>query len=151
MVSPWALTWGDENYYLIAYDEKAGKIKHFRVDKLKNIRVLKENRTGKEQFKAFDLAKYSRMSFGMFGGDPVNVKIAFHNDLVGVFLDRFGRNLILQPSKTKDWSETHVEVTMSDQFLGWVFALGNKVKILGPSDVVERYRKELSELCDLYE
>jgi len=31
-VSPWKLTWDDENYYLIAFDETAGVIKHYRVD-----------------------------------------------------------------------------------------------------------------------
>ncbi|WP_243143525.1 WYL domain-containing protein [Pseudobutyrivibrio xylanivorans] len=32
--SPWALTWADENYYLVAYDSEDGKVKHYRVDKM---------------------------------------------------------------------------------------------------------------------
>ena len=31
--------WSDENYYLVAYDEDADKIKHFRVDKMKDIEL----------------------------------------------------------------------------------------------------------------
>ena len=34
VVSPWALTWDDENYYLVAYDAAAGIIKHYRVDEI---------------------------------------------------------------------------------------------------------------------
>lgn len=36
VVSPWALTWDNENYYLVAYDTVVGIIKHYRVDKMQN-------------------------------------------------------------------------------------------------------------------
>ena len=150
IVSPWALTWDDENYYLIAFDEEAGCIKHFRVDKLKSIEVLDELREGKEEFKAFNLAKYAKMSFGMFGGKSTKVKITFDNEMAGVFIDRFGRDISIYPADKKGWSEITVDVAMSDQFLGWIFALGSKVKIVSPEDVVDRYNKELNEMEKLY-
>ena len=150
VVSPWALTWDDENYYLIAYDEEADSIKHFRVDKLKSIKVLDERRTGKDKFKAFNLAKYSKMSFGMFGGMPTKVKIEFNNEMVGIFIDRFGRDILIRPAKKKGWSEISVDVALSDQFLGWIFALGPNVKITGPQEVVDRYKKELDEMIKMY-
>lgn len=49
-VSPWSLTWDDENYYLIAYDEKSDCIKHYRVDKMLHINLTNEKRLGKEAF-----------------------------------------------------------------------------------------------------
>ena len=151
VVSPWALTWDDENYYLIAYDDAAERIKHFRVDKLKSIQVLEDRRTGKDAFKAFDLARYAKMSFGMFGGKPTKVRISFENDLVGVFIDRFGRDIPIYSTDREGWSETSVEVAMSDQFLGWIFALGSKVKILGPKEVVARFKDELASMKQLYD
>lgn len=151
VVSPWALTWDDENYYLIAYDDAAERIKHFRVDKLKSIQVLEDRRTGKDAFKAFDLARYAKMSFGMFGGKPTKVRISFENDLVGVFIDRFGRDIPIYSTDREGWSETSVEVAMSDQFLGWIFALGSKVKILGPKEVVARFKDELAAMKQLYD
>ena len=150
VVSPWALTWDDENYYLIAYDEEADSIKHFRVDKLKSIQVLNEKRVGKDKFQAFNLAKYAKMSFGMFGGKPTKVKIEFDNEMAGVFIDRFGRDILIRPAKKKNWSEISVDVALSDQFLGWIFALGPDVKITGPKEVVERFKKELSDRAKMY-
>ena len=82
MVSPWALTWDDENYYMIAYDAEAGKIKHYRVDKMKGIWILNMRREGREEFKDFNLANYAKMSFGMFGGEKTKVKLEFER-LVG--------------------------------------------------------------------
>ena len=151
VASPWALTWDDENYYLIAYDEEADSIKHFRVDKLKNIRVLDERRAGKEKFKQFDLARYAKMSFGMFGGEPTKVKIEFKSEMAGVFIDRFGQDISIRPAKKSGWSETAVDVALSNQFFGWMFALGPCVKITGPADVVARFRDELEAASELYD
>ncbi|MCR5738218.1 MAG: WYL domain-containing protein [Lachnospiraceae bacterium] len=144
-VSPWALTWDDENYYLIAYDMDEQKIKHFRVDKLKSIEVLKQKRAGKEAFEDFNLAKYSKMNFGMFHGEETNVKIGFKNEMAGVFIDRFGRDIIIHDSKQEGWSEINVDVAVSDQFFGWIFALGPDVKLLGPENVVELFKEEIQE------
>ena len=150
VMSPWALTWDDENYYLIAFDEEAGKIKHFRVDKIKNVKILDKKREGRDEFREFNIAKYAKMSFGMFGGQETKVKLAFDDDMVGVFLDRFGKDITIKPYIQKGWSEISVDVAVSDQFLGWIFALGPKVKIVGPDAVVKHFAEELDTLKKMY-
>jgi predicted DNA-binding transcriptional regulator YafY len=150
VVSPWALTWDDENYYLIAYDEEADRIKHFRVDKMKSIQILEEKRTGRDKFREFNLAKYAKMNFGMFGGDQKKVTLKFKNELAGVFIDRFGRDIMISSADQEGWSKITVDVAVSDQFFGWIFALGTGVKITGPEDVVERFRNEISAMMKMY-
>ncbi|MBQ3789966.1 MAG: WYL domain-containing protein [Lachnospiraceae bacterium] len=149
--SPWALTWDDENYYLIAHDEEAECIKHFRVDKMRNIEIRKERRSGKDRFREFDLAKYAKMNFGMYGGEKKSVKITFKNEMAGVFIDRFGKDITIYPSDRKGWSETRVDVAVSEQFFGWIFGLGTGVKLLGPEDVVAAFREEVAALRRLYQ
>lgn len=149
-VSPWALTWDDENYYMIAFDGQEKKIKHYRVDKMRRIEVTKEKREGRALLNEFDLAAYAKKNFGMFGGEEVKVKLAFRNELVGVIIDRFGKDISIRPTKQEGWSETHVDVALSDQFLGWIFSLGKGVKLLGPDEVVDRYVKEIDEIRGQY-
>ena len=149
-VSPWALTWDDENYYMIGFDAQAGKIKHYRVDKMRDIELTEDRREGKEFFRKFDMASYARMNFGMFGGEEVRVKLQFENDMVGVFLDRFGKDIPIYKTQKKGWSETSVDVALSDQFLGWIFSLGTRVKIISPEDVVERFAGEIRSMSMLY-
>lgn len=113
--------------------------------------MLSDNRRqGREHFKKFDLAAYAKMNFGMFGGEEVRVKLQFRNDIVGVMLDRFGKDIPIRPADKEGWSETHVDVALSDQFLGWIFSLGTRVKITGPDDVVERFREEIQAMNELY-
>ena len=148
--SPWALTWDDENYYLIAFDAEDDKIKHYRVDKMRNIELSDENREGKEYFERFDMAAYARMNFSMFAGKEVRVKLRFENDFIGVMLDRFGKDIPIHRSDKEGWLETSFEVALSDQFLGWVFSLGTHVKIVEPEEVVERFRNEIRHLNQMY-
>ena len=68
VVSPWALIWDDEYYYMVAYDDWEHKIKHYRVDKMMCISIEEEKRSGKEEFRNFDKAEYSKATFGMYNG-----------------------------------------------------------------------------------
>ena len=149
-VSPWALTWDDENYYLIAYDEVSDKIKHYRVDKMRKVKVINEKRLGKDHFKAFDMAAYSKKNFGMFGGKDTLVKLQFKNEFVGILIDRFGKDISIHKAKEEGWSETNVNVAVSEQFFGWLFALSDGVQIVEPAEVVETYKSELKKLCGKY-
>lgn len=146
-VSPWLLVFDDGNYYLVAYEEKSGQIKHYRVDKMLNITMLNMGREGKEIFEQENAATYTGKSFGMYGGEEEKVKILFPNKLVGVFIDRFGKDIMIVP-KGKDYSTVSVSVAVSRQFFGWIFGLGQGVKILGPQHVVDHMKQILTDALE---
>lgn len=148
-VSPWALTWDDENYYLVAFDDYSKSCKHYRVDKMLKLEVLEDLREGKDEFKNFDMAAYSKATFGMYSGEKTRVKIEFHNHMCGVFIDRFGKDITIRPVDEKH-SEVSVEVNVSPQFFGWIFGLGKEVKVTGPSDVVERMKNFAEDFLTNY-
>lgn len=148
-ISPWGLSWDDENYYLVGYDSEAGMIKHYRVDKMLHIKMSDEAREGKEHFKKLDMADYAKKSFGMFGGKEQTVKLLVHNKLAGVIIDRFGKNVIMIPTDEEHFN-VNVDVHVSRQFLGWIFSLGEDIKIVGPEDVVEQMKIEMDRLIKQY-
>ena len=163
--SPWGLMWDDENYYLVAYSpdrgsadkpeadgadgQEAGGIRHYRVDKMLNIELLDERREGKEDFKKFDIPHYTRSLFGMFSGEEKKVTIEAVNEMAGVMIDRFGKDIIIAPVDDEHFQIT-VNVAVSDQFLGWIIALGEGVRIVGPADVVELMRGAAKRLTEQY-
>jgi len=149
-VSPWALTWDDENYYLVAFDEYSQTMKHYRVDKMVKISILDERRNGKELFEGFDTAAYSTVNFGMFHGEVKKVHISFPNYNVGIFIDRFGKDISIHPAEGKDRSRIAVDVAVSKQFFGWIASLGRWVKIEGPEDVVAQMKDFADKLAAVY-
>lgn len=150
VVSPWSLTWDDENYYLVAYDEKADKIKHYRVDKMQEMKIEDTQRLGKECFEGFDLAAFSKKTFGMYGGRDTDVTLYCHNDLVGVILDRFGTDTMIIPAD-KEHFRVHVLAAVSRQFFGWVTGIGSQMKIAGPENVQREYQEYLKAILEKYE
>ena len=147
-ISPWQLAWENGCYYLIAFADEKG-IRHYRVDKMLHIRMSDESREGKEHFKKLDMADYAKKSFGMFRGKETSVKMLVNNSLAGVIIDRFGKDVMMIP-EDEDHFRVNVDVHVSKQFLGWVFSLGEAVKIIGPDEVVEQMRGEARRLMEQY-
>ena len=148
-VSPWGLSWDDENYYLVAYDAREEKIKHYRVDKMRSLRMLEELREGEEHFRQFDMGDYARKNFSMFGGREYRGRLLMKNDLAGVVIDRFGKDVSLVPADEEHFA-VNVDVYLSSQFLHRIFALGDGTKIVGPPEVVEEAKREIRRLTEQY-
>ncbi len=150
LLTPKALTWDDENYYLIAYDKDAEKLKHFRVDKMESISVEEERADSTKAVDKFDLAVYTKQVFGMYGGDTVNVKLRFDDSLIGVVIDRFSDKVFIQPHNDGSFTMS-TEVMLSPQFFGWLFSFGDKVKIVSPKAAVNGFGEWLDSVKAQYE
>lgn len=138
--SPYALVWDDENYYLVAYDHTASPpgIRHYRVDRMENLRVLETPRAGKALLGGMDMAQYVQRTFGMFGGEQREIELRFAARLAGVVLDRFGKETTLLPQGEEGF-RVHVRAVVSPQFMGWLSGFGPDAQLLGPPDVVKEY------------
>ena len=142
-------TWDNENYYMVAYDDQAGIIKHFRVDKMMSIAVTEEPRGGQEAYEKLDMAVYSRKVFGMFSGEEQTVQLRFANYLVGAVLDRLGRDVMIIPDGDEHFT-VRTNVVVSPQFFAWVCGFGDGVQILAPEDVVAAMKEHVEKIVKQY-
>ena len=151
IVSPWALTWDDENYYMVAIDSSDEKVKHFRVDKMLNIEFLDKPRLGGEKFSGqnADVCLYAKKVFGMFSGEEEIIKLECKNEMAGVIIDRFGKDTMFIPKDDEHFT-ANVKVIVSNQFISWIFSLGDGVKIVGPEDILEKVKTEVERLSKQY-
>ncbi len=143
-VSPFALVWDDEFYYLIAYDAADARIKHYRVDKMTRITITDSERQGKDAFAALDMSVYTSRNFSMFAGEEADVVLDCDANLIGVIVDRFGADVSVHPNG--DGFTAFVRVAVSEQFFGWVAALGGAVRIVSPQPVKEQFKALLDRV-----
>lgn len=148
-ISPWGLCWDNENYYLVGYDSSSEKIKYYRVDKMIRVQMVDEIRDGKDHFKKLNMADYAKKSFSMFGGEERQVKLLVKNNLAGVIIDRFGKDVMMIPADEEHFT-VHVSVHVSSHFFGWLFSVGSGVKVIGPDDIVEQMQSEIKKLSEAY-
>ena len=146
-VSPAALIWEDERYYLVGYSSLDKEIRHYRVDKIGKISVLDEKREGLGEENYLDVADYAKKVFGMYGGEPEGVTIGFPEKLIGVFVDRFGKEIDIF-KREEGYLSVRVSVVLSGQFYGWLTGLGSGVKIISPSKVKDEYCAYLEEVLN---
>ncbi|MBO4346311.1 MAG: WYL domain-containing protein [Lachnospiraceae bacterium] len=141
-VSPWALIWSDENYYLIAYDSEDDKIKHYRVDKMTKMDLVDAKREGAAAFKQINVSDYAGQVFGMYSGRIERVRMEFDNELAGVVIDKFGKDVNIIKTGNKKFVVSE-NVSVSNQFFGWIFGLGMGARIIGPQSVIDEMNSEL--------
>ncbi|MBQ9563077.1 MAG: WYL domain-containing protein [Lachnospiraceae bacterium] len=149
-ISPWALCWVEENYYLIGFDDRTNMIRHYRVDKMVGIEELEEEREGKDVFAHFSLADYTRKTFGMFGGPSASITLLFENAFAGIVIDRFGKDVPIV-KEDPDHFSVRVEIIPSDHFYGWLAGLGVGVRMIAPETEVRKYKDYLRDILQNYE
>ena len=143
--SPYALTWDDENYYMISYYEKYESITHFRVDKMEDIKILELKSHNEE----INIAEYTKKIFSMYGGEEETVRIQFDNSLLGVVIDRFGKDTVTYKVNDNNFMAI-LTVELSPPFWGWIFQFGNKVRIVSPENVKDMFVKYIDAVREEY-
>lgn len=148
-VSPWAMIYTDDNYYLLAFHTQKQEFRHYRVDRMDKVEKAMYDREGQEVFAKVDMAEYTKYTFSMYRGDMQPVTMRFTNDMVDAVMDRFGRDVLMLKVDDRHFEVTAV-VSVSPQFFGWVFGLGNKVEIIRPDNVRQKMKEALGEVSVKY-
>lgn len=144
-VSPWALVWNNENYYMVAYDDSEGEIRHYRVDRMMAIETVEVARLGKAEFKDTDTAQYTKKFFGMYDGEVVAVTLNCDEDITNAVVDMFGTDAEFTPQNDNTFNVT-VELAISPVFLSWVFMFGGKVRVISPKSVNARLKEMANKI-----
>ncbi|WP_245680474.1 helix-turn-helix transcriptional regulator [Bacillus marinisedimentorum] len=145
-VQPYALIWNNDFYYLIGKFMKTGEMRHYRVDRMRDVKVKEEQRFKKE---LFDITAYVGKSFQMFSGEEDWIKIRFSNILINPVLDRFGMGADIRPAD-EDHFILSAKASVSDGLIGWILNWGSKAKVISPPSLVQKMTEETKKLHCLY-
>lgn len=137
-LSPYALLWNEDYYYVVGWSDKHDNVSVFRVDRLCRPEILDEKALKRPD--DFDLNDYSKPIFDMYEGyERVPVKLEVKNEHAKYIVDRFGTNLETE-RVSDDYFTVTVEVSLSPPFYAWVFQFNGEVKILEPSEAVKKIK-----------
>ena len=149
IISPWSLIWDDENYYMIGFDSAEDKIKHYRVDKMLNLKITKLCRKGEKLFENFDMALYSNKTFSMYGGKEELVTLICKNNMSSIIIDRFGLNVYMRKNDENTFLVA-VRVAVSPTFLTWLMNFGSDIKIISPENVISKFKEIALKALEQY-
>ena len=144
-LTPVRVVFSDGNYYLAAYDDEAGMVKTYRVDRMELLQVSDAPATRCAAIANYDYEDFAYQSFSMFHGEPMRVTLHVEAELMDVIVDRFGRDVeVLR--RAPDFADILVNVRKSPQFFGWGAGLNGGVTIAAPKRLAAEYRDWLKSL-----
>ena len=134
VISPYAMYWNDDFYYVVGWSDKRETMGAYRIDRMDEPKILDEKAVPKP--KGFRVTDYSHKVFEMFEGEEVRVKLECRNNFIKYIIDRFGMKFKTEPA-TKETTYCYVDVCLSPTFYGWVFGFGGDIIIREPEAAVE--------------
>ncbi|MDO5111925.1 MAG: WYL domain-containing protein [Clostridia bacterium] len=155
-VTPYAMIWMQDRYYLVANMNERNNLTHFRLDRIQNARL--ELVAGRpcgevsEYAVRFDAADYAKKCVNMFGGEVIRITLRGEMRLVSDVLDRFGQDTVLQRDPGDDAHFlAYIQAANGVGFLSWAAQYGAALEILTPASLREEMRKRMLLTCALYE
>ena len=146
--NPMALTFDNENYYLIAYNEKYDDFVHYKVDRMTDISVSEQRRSTPE--KPFNAASYVKPIFSMFDGETEHITAIFDNAYLNLVIDKFGDNVRLQELEN-DCFQAEFKAAVSPTFLSWMIGFGDGAIIVSPEWVADEIKRLALDTANMYE
>lgn len=147
-VSPYALIWSNDHYYLVSNNSKYDNLMHTRIDRMKKVKLIDEPARDFSEVSPyrsfFDSADYSGKLFNMFSGDNQKLRLRCSDSILEEMVDRFGDDCDITKAQT-DMQDTFLLDTScvcSEGLVSWLMQFGDKVEVLSPEslkrDIIEK-------------
>ena len=142
-----ALIFNEDNYYLMGYSSRhPGTTANYRIDRMDHVELVEDAEFSKEALARIDgVAAFTEEAFKMFGGERETVVLRFDKQLIGPVFDKFGEDTPMK-SVDENTCEATVHVQIAPTFFGWLAQFGDKMKVLEPESVVEKYREHIGQI-----
>lgn len=152
-VSPYQMVANNGRYYLIANHSNHDNISHYRVDRIKEIRIketpARDQRTVKDLKYGLDLPKHMAEHIYMFAGESVRVIMRAKKYIVGEIIDWFGKDAQFS-NETED--EVLAYVTVNKKAMEfWALQHAPHVTVLEPQSLADRVKGILVEAANRYQ
>ncbi|TCP25628.1 putative DNA-binding transcriptional regulator YafY [Scopulibacillus darangshiensis] len=144
-VHPYALIWNNDYYYLIGFYEGAGEVRHYRVDRMRDVQVKNEHFNHHN----IDIPDYVNRSFHMYSGEEDVIKLKFKNGLINVIIDRFGIDADIKRADDDSFF-IRTKASVSDGLVRWLLTWGSDVEVIEPASLRERIKAENEKVQKLY-
>lgn len=153
ILSPYAMTWQFDYYYLIGNYEKYDNLMNLRIDRIRSVEVLDEPIRHFSQVSdyrdVFDVADYTKKHFGMFGGNTQEIKLRCNNKILEQVTDRFGDSIFITNVTDNSFDFT-VKSAISDALVTWITNYSDAIEVLRPEDLRQKIVDRVEKILSVY-
>lgn len=153
VVSPYAMTWQFDYYYLIGNYDKYNNLMNLRIDRIHKVEVTDEPIRHFSEVSdyrdSFDVADYTKKLFGMFGGNMQEVKLRCSNKILEQVTDRFGDSIFIT-NVTETTFDFTVKAAISDALVTWITNYSDMIEVIRPQELRDKIVDRANEILKVY-
>lgn len=153
VLSPYALIWSNDHYYLVANNAKYDNLMNIRVDRIHKVELTLEDARHfsevSEYKTAFDSADYATKVFNMFSGKSQTAELMCSIDIIEEMLDRFGDDTVLRRA-SDGWFCLRCDVFVNDGLTSWIMQFGEKIKVTAPEELKNMVAEKAKSIAEMY-
>lgn len=153
VVSPYALTWQDDHYYLICNYEKYDNLMHLRLDRITKAEIIDQKARHfsqvSEYTEFFDIADYTSKLFGMFTGEVGEIELCCKREIAKTVADRFSENIFIT-NVTEDEFRFSYKAVVSDALVTFIMNFGDDIKVVKPKQLQDMITNRAKEILNIY-
>lgn len=148
VVSPYAIVYNKQEFYLIGIKEGQNKFYHYRLDRMKNVKKLDKKITiekTKSQIKDF-----AESTVEMFGGKKEEIEVICDIHLINAVFDIFGKNITIEkiPGDSENFKLIVDSNTMG--FKMWAMRNIDMVEVVRPQSLRNEMKEILKKAAEKY-
>lgn len=147
-VSPYAIIYNKQEFYLIGIKEGQQNFYNYRLDRIKNIKILNEKISIKK--KKSEVQEFAESSVEMYGGKKEEVEAICNIRLLDAIFDVFGRNVTIEKISGDDNNFKLIVDTNPLGFRMWAMRNIDLVEVKRPLSLREEMRKIIKEAANKY-
>lgn len=153
VLSPYALIWSNDHYYLIANNEKYDNLMHLRIDRIRNVEILEEKSRHfsevSEYKNSFNCADYASKVFNMFSGKAESTELRCRIEILEEMLDRFGEKVSIKKADP-GWFYIHDDLFINEGLASWLMQFGDSIEVIYPVELKNMILDKVKSIETIY-
>ena len=153
-ISPYALIWQNEHYYLVANNEKYDNLMHIRLDRARKINITKEKARHFSEVSIykdkFDVADYAAKSFQMYSGKSTKIELKCKEEILEQVVDRFSDKIFIR-NLEDGWFTFSTNVNLSAGLVNWIMQFADSIVVKSPEELTDMLKERTEAIRSMYE
>lgn len=152
-ISPYALIWRQDRYYLIGSMDERKKLLYFRLDRIRALRILDEPIVPMDELLGpnadIEMKEYINRNLNNYGGKQTRIRLRVDADMTDLLVDTFGDSFRIERING-DKMIVSAYVGEGWGLNAWLLQHGDCVQILEPETIRTEIIRLLEEIQEKY-
>lgn len=135
-------------YYVIFQKDNKSDFANYRIDRIKNLRIIDEEFFFDHTM--FNLDKYIQSSLYLYTGNVETIELEFNKKILNYIVDELGENIKINSKDEGEVFKINFDTTIDEGLVKWVIGLGSEAKVLAPKHLVKRIKSEINKMIKRY-